>query len=81
MTSERRALRCCWSPDQTTAILGNQQQHQVVPVEIRIYSYNPCQPKWCLALYPSEYVYSSVKFYETVENTFGLPTHYNNIQF
>lgn len=37
---------------------------------------NPLQPKWKLAVYPEEYVYSSAKFYEQGIDDFGFLTHY-----
>ena len=38
---------------------------------------NPLQEKWNLAKNPSEYKYSSAKFYETGIDDFGFLTHYS----
>ncbi len=37
---------------------------------------NPLQEKWNLAVHPSDYQYSSFRFYETQEDYFGFLTHY-----
>lgn len=39
---------------------------------------NPLQPKWNLAKSPEEYYWSSAKFYETGEDTFGFLSHYRD---
>jgi putative transposase len=40
---------------------------------------NPCQPQWDLASYPTEYRFSSAKFYETGVDEFGLVTHLDEL--
>ena len=37
---------------------------------------NPCQPKWNLCAKPSDYKFSSARYYETNTDDFGWLTHY-----
>jgi len=36
---------------------------------------NPCQPHWNLAQHPTEYRYSSARYYDGLGDEFGLVTH------
>ena len=40
---------------------------------------NPCHPKWELAAHPSDYLYSSAKFYYNRENSFEILQHYADV--
>ena len=40
---------------------------------------NPMQPHWCLCMSPSEYRFSSAKFYEENIDEFGLLTHFQKV--
>ena len=41
---------------------------------------NPCQDKWRLADQPSDYEFSSARYYETDVDDFGFMTHYTECE-